>query len=110
MKTTAKCLIALSFLLLAFSLATTQAQTRQKESKSKTDSSQAIGEENINTLLMTETKTVSYYIDENGKKKYISTGKTQSMWNEILLKCPDCIEIAKKYNIHIYQNKWYVKK
>jgi hypothetical protein len=110
MKTTAKCLIALLLSLLVFTLGTTQAHAQQKGSNSQADSTKPIGEEHINTLLQSENKVVYYYIDEYGKKKYISQGKTQGMWNEILAQCPSCLEVARKYNIKIYQNKWYVKK
>lgn len=54
-----------------------------------------------------KTEQRKYYVDKQGKKKYISTSKTQTLWNEILDKCPQCLEQAKKYNVNIWQNDEY---
>lgn len=48
-----------------------------------------------------------YYVDANGKKKYVSNSKTQKMWTEILEKFPDALAVARKYNVNIYQNTAY---
>jgi hypothetical protein len=114
MKTTIKCLLVSLLSSLVFTLASTQAHAQQRRSSSDSTANTAVGEDKINEVLantlLTETKTVSYYIDSDGKRHTVSQGKTQAMWTEILAKCPSCIEIAKKNNIKIYQNKWYVKK
>lgn len=98
MKTIKRCLIGLSLSLLVFTLATTQVHAQQKESKP------------IAGTLQTETKVRQYYIDSEGKKKYVSQGKTQKMWTDILSKCPTCLAVAEEYNVNIYQNKKYIKK
>lgn len=105
MKTTAKCLIALSLLLLAFTLVSTQAHAQQRESKPAIDSAAPIDES-----LEAETKVRYFYTDKDGKKKYVSNGKTQKMWSMILTKCPQCIDVAEEFNVNIYQNKKYIKK
>lgn len=78
----------LSLLLLLCTLATTQVIGQQREIK-KEDR--------------------YYYLDSEGKKKYISNSKTQKMWSEILEKYPQAIDIAEKYNVNIFQNKKYQK-
>lgn len=99
--------LSVLFSVLLFMLPTKQVIGQAKEDSATMLLKQIKG----SPVIRKEDKVRYYYTDpQTGKKKYVSESKNQHMWTEILMLCPSCISVARKYNVNIYQNKEYVKK